>query len=151
MRYQVPQFVDIEDKIIGPLTLKQFIYILGGVGLSVVLYFFLPFFISAPLIGLALAFSGSLAFYKINNKPFVEILQAGLKYALTSKLFLWKRVPKKIISSPKEIPQIQKQSLAIPVVRTNNLTNKAFTLSVDDSHIINTPAEKGKIHVSHEK
>ena len=36
MRFEVPQFVDIEDKIFGPLTFKQFIYIAGGAGVSVV-------------------------------------------------------------------------------------------------------------------
>ena len=30
MQYKVPQKIDLEDKIIGPLTLKQFIYLLGG-------------------------------------------------------------------------------------------------------------------------
>ena len=34
MMFSVPQFIDVEDKIIGPLTLKQFIYLAGGAGLS---------------------------------------------------------------------------------------------------------------------
>ena len=27
MQYQVPQFIEVEDKIFGPLTFKQFLYI----------------------------------------------------------------------------------------------------------------------------
>src|SRR3989344_2665997 len=34
MEYQVPQFIEVEDKIIGPLTLKQFIYLAGEAGFS---------------------------------------------------------------------------------------------------------------------
>ena len=32
MRFQVPQFIEIESKIFGPLTFKQFIYLAGGGG-----------------------------------------------------------------------------------------------------------------------
>ena len=42
MRFQVPQFIEVEDKIFGPLTLKQFIYVFGGGGLCFVFYTFLP-------------------------------------------------------------------------------------------------------------
>ena len=38
MRFEVPQFIDIEDKIIGPLTWRQFIYLGGGVGGAVVIF-----------------------------------------------------------------------------------------------------------------
>jgi len=30
MRHEVPQFIDIEDKIFGPLTFFQGLYLLGG-------------------------------------------------------------------------------------------------------------------------
>ena len=39
MQFQVPQFIETEDKIVGPFTLRQFIYVAGaGLG-SVILYF----------------------------------------------------------------------------------------------------------------
>ncbi|TSC80302.1 MAG: hypothetical protein G01um101429_152 [Parcubacteria group bacterium Gr01-1014_29] len=31
-QFQVPQFIEVEDKIFGPLTTKQFFYLLGGGG-----------------------------------------------------------------------------------------------------------------------
>ena len=90
MEYQVPQFIEVEDKIIGPLTLKQFIYIAGAAGLCVVFFVYLPtwvaFLLSAPVVGLAVA----LAFYKVNGKSFIEVLEAGFNYYLGAKLFLWK-------------------------------------------------------------
>lgn len=37
MQFQVPQFIEVEDKIFGPLTFKQFVYIAGGVALMYLL------------------------------------------------------------------------------------------------------------------
>ncbi len=89
MEYQVPQFIEVESKIIGPLTLKQFIYIAGGIGLCVILFRFLPFFIavlaSIPVAG----FAGALAFYKINSKPFVSTVESAFHFYTSSHLFLW--------------------------------------------------------------
>jgi len=91
MEYQVPQFIEVEDKIIGPLTLRQFIYLAGAGGLCVVFFVYLPLvfalLLSLPVAGLAAA----LAFYKVNGKPFVEVLEAGFNYYTGAKFFLWKR------------------------------------------------------------
>ena len=90
MEYQVPQFIEVEDKIIGPLTLKQFIYVAGAGGLCVVFISYLPIIVallfSVPVVALAAA----LAFYKMNGKPFIEVLEAGFNYYTGAKLFLWK-------------------------------------------------------------
>ena len=81
MQYQVPQFIDVEDKIFGPFTFKQFIYMVGGVGLSYVIYRFTPsLFISAVPIALVLALSAALAFYRVNNRPFINVLESAFHY-----------------------------------------------------------------------
>ena len=90
MEYQVPQFIEVEDKIIGPLTLKQFIYIAGTVGLCVVFAFYLPLVFAIVLSVPVVALGGALAFYKINGKPFIELLEAGFNYYTGAKFFLWK-------------------------------------------------------------
>ena len=82
MRYSVPQFIDIEDKIFGPFTFKQFLYLAGGGGMSFLLWKLLPHFFAVililPIAGLSLA----LTFYKVNEKPFSYILEAYLKYVM---------------------------------------------------------------------
>ena len=59
MRFQVPQFIEIEDKIIGPLTIKQFIYIAGGAGMCFVIIRFAGLLwgimLSLPVAAFALA------------------------------------------------------------------------------------------------
>lgn len=91
LNFQVPQFIEIEDKIFGPLTFKQFVYVTGGAGLCFLIWVYLPIKFLAvllilPVLGLALA----LAFYKINNRPFILTLEAAFRYTLTHKLYIWK-------------------------------------------------------------
>lgn len=91
MRFEVPQFIDIEDKIFGPLTFKQFIYLIGGGGLSYVSYKLVPFPFSWILIIAFVAIACALAFYKVNNRPFIEVAQSWMTYMIKGKLYIWKR------------------------------------------------------------
>jgi len=105
MEYQVPQFIEVESKIIGPLTLKQFIYIAGGIGLSVIFFHFLPFLV-AILVSLPVAgFAGALAFYKVNNKPFITVVESAFHFYTSSHLFLWHKEQKKAtVEKTKTVP-----------------------------------------------
>lgn len=100
MEYQVPQFIEVEDKIFGPFTLKQFIYVAGGVGLCAIVLLYLPLWLGI-LIALPVgALTMALAFYKINNKPFVEIMEAGFNYYIGDRLYLWKKDRHASIEAP---------------------------------------------------
>lgn len=69
-QYVVPQFIDSEDKIFGPVTARQFI-ILMLVGLVEFLLFKLLSFIMFLVIGVPLlCLGGMVAFTKINGQPF---------------------------------------------------------------------------------
>jgi len=90
MQYKVPQKIDLEDKIIGPLTLKQFIYLLAGGMLDYLVFtatdsslwgWFLIFVISL----LALAF----AFVQVEEQPFSYLAANFLSYILRPKIRLW--------------------------------------------------------------
>lgn len=87
----MPQFIEVENKVVGPLTLKQFIYLAGGAGISVASYFYLPLYLSLPIAGFFGGFAFALAFYKMNGKPFIDIVEAGFNYYTGAKLFLWRR------------------------------------------------------------
>jgi hypothetical protein len=91
MQFKVPQFLDIEDKIFGPFTFRQFVYLAGGAGISFILFRLLGFFLGAIPIAAVAGLSLALAFYKPNNKPFINMLEAGLRYATQSKLYIWQR------------------------------------------------------------
>ncbi|HEU0085543.1 MAG TPA: PrgI family protein [Candidatus Paceibacterota bacterium] len=91
MQFKVPQFLDIEDKIFGPFTFRQFTYLAGGAGLCYIIYKLLGIWYgSIPIIifaGLSLA----LTFYRPNGKPFIFMLQAAFKFLFQDKLYIWQR------------------------------------------------------------
>ncbi len=132
MEYQVPQFIEVEDKIFGPLTLKQFIFLAGGVGLCVVLVLYLPLFIG---IALAIPVGGltfALAFYKVNNKSFLEIVEAAFNYLLGGRLYLWKKEAHtessmKKADPIKEAPAREKLGLS-----STKLRDLAWSLDIKD-------------------
>lgn len=91
MRFEVPQFIDIEDKIFGPFTWKQFVYLGGGAGLATVLFFTAPFIVFV-LIGIPVgALTFLLGFYPINNQPFSRFLEAMVYYFKNHKLYFWRK------------------------------------------------------------
>ncbi len=132
MRFQVPQFIEVEDKIFGPLTLKQFIYLAGGAGVSVVLYVFLPIYISLLFIVPVMVFSVALAFYKINNKPFIFMVEAATKYIMHPKLYIWiKEEPKTEQATTDAVTG----SAFIPKLANSKL--KELTWSLDTKEALN--------------
>lgn len=91
MRFEVPQFIEIEDKIFGPLTWRQFLYLGGGIGAAVVMFLMLPFIIFA-IFGIPLALlAGALAFYPVNSRPFSYFLESLVNYTTKDKLYLWRK------------------------------------------------------------
>ena len=92
MQFRVPQFLDLEDKVIGPFTLKQFGYIVGAGGFSFLIWTFIPIKLIAvlliiPVAGLFLA----LAFVKFNNRSFGELLESAFTYYTGAKIYNWKQ------------------------------------------------------------
>ncbi|MFH0906848.1 MAG: PrgI family protein [bacterium] len=91
MQFKVPQFVEIEDKIIGPLSLKQFLYVLAGTGLLFIFWFILNLWafiiVAIPIAG----FCALLVFYKFEGRPFISLLSSLIKYFSKPKLYLWRR------------------------------------------------------------
>ena len=129
MRFQVPQFIEVEDKIFGPLTLKQFIYLAGGGGLAFIIYRLLPFYIALIVMAPVLALSLALAFYRINNKPFVFILEAAFKYLVSDKLYIWKKEDKKIVPKEEEAEVLRRQ-LTVPKLSESKLKDLTWSLDI---------------------
>ena len=91
MQFKVPQFLEIEDKIFGQFTFKEFVYLVGGAGLCYILYKLLGIFLGAIPILIVAGLSAALTFYHPNGKPFINMIEAGFKYAVQDKLYIWKR------------------------------------------------------------
>jgi len=130
MEYQVPQFIEVEDKIIGPLTLKQFIYVAGAAGLCIVFFVYLNIVVALLLAVPVIAFATVLSFYKVNGKPFIEVLEAGFGYYTRAKLFLWKHQDQKM---PEKNAPTAEELLAprgTPKLTRGKLSELAWSLDV---------------------
>lgn len=137
MRYQVPQFIEVEDKIFGPLTLKQFVYLAGGGGLAFIIYRVLPSLIYsiAPMI-LVVTFSAALAFYKINNKPFINVVESAFKYFVGTKLYIWKKVDKKPGNNPVQEAK-EYAGIMVPKISDSKLKDLTWSLDIKESMYTN--------------
>ncbi len=130
MQFQTPQFIDVEDKIFGPLTFKQFLYLAGGAGISFVLYRALPFFFAALLIIPIGGLSVALAFLRINERPFITVLEAAFNYSLNSKLYIWKQDWKKKETRSQSSSVSQQPSAPVPTLSQSKLKDMAWSLDV---------------------
>lgn len=131
MQFRVPQFIDIEDKIFGPFTFKQFAYLIGGGGLVYILFRILPFWIAIIPMLLVAGLTLLLTFYKINNKPFIYYLQAGLTYLTGSKLYIWKQRLLKP-GDKKEDDVLPEQVSIIPKVSADSIKDLSWNLDTQN-------------------
>lgn len=97
MQYQVPQFIEVEDKIFfGVFTMKQMGYFGAAFLLTIVAHSFLPFVlfivVGVVLFGLATAFS----FVSINGVHFSKVLLSFFKFFWQPQVYVW-RPDKKLL------------------------------------------------------
>ena len=91
MRFQLPQFIETETKIVGPFTLQQFLWLAGGASFIFLLFITtkgLLFFIFA--IPIAIIFL-ALAFLKIDGIPLIVSASYGISYFLNPKKYIFKK------------------------------------------------------------
>lgn len=133
MQFHVPQFIEVEDKIFGPFTFKQFIYLAGGAGMAFVVYkilsSFLPLMITLffviPVLALAFAF----AFYKINDKPFIYSVEAAFRYYFGGKLYIWKKINRPMEVTKRVVGKTENNPLA-PKLSDSKLKDLSWGLDV---------------------
>lgn len=136
MQFQVPQFIEVEDKIFGPLTFKQFIYCIGGLGAAYLLWRLLPIFISAPLILGVGGLAAALAFMEWNGRPFIVALENAFYFLLRSKLYLWnneQKTKKSAAALAKPVLQANvRNDLYVPKLSDSRLHELAWSLDIQE-------------------
>jgi hypothetical protein len=131
MRYQVPQFIDVEDKVVGPLTIKQFIYIAGGAGMAFVIYKYIPLIVAIIPIAIVIPLSLALAFYKINNKPFIDFVESAFTFYTKQNLYIWKKEQKKIVAAAPE--EKDARQVYVPRLSDSKLKELSWTLDINEN------------------
>ena len=129
----MPQFIEIEDKIIGPFTWKQFLYLAGGVGGSVMAWLFIPKIIAVVLIAILMGLSAALAFYKYNKRPFIILLESWVNYTFRSKLYIWKKRESTVQepSLEEEAEALINPTVYVPKMSDSKLKDLSWALDID--------------------
>lgn len=91
MQFTIPQFIDIEDKIIGPVSTKQFIIFIIGTVLLFVFYKLLPFALFIPVAIFILILVGLFGFLRINGQPFNAFLLNFIQTMSHPRLMIWRK------------------------------------------------------------
>ncbi|MDA3840468.1 MAG: PrgI family protein [Patescibacteria group bacterium] len=113
-QFTVPQFIDVEDKIFGPITVRQFVIILAG---SLMLFVIFKFFSLLYLLTVGVFILVNMilfAFFKVAGRPFHFFVLNFIQTLLKASLRVWKNIPsgevkEEIISQKIETKRIRKR------------------------------------------
>ncbi|MSR85572.1 PrgI family protein [Candidatus Uhrbacteria bacterium] len=88
-KFVVPQFLDNEDKILGPITVRQFLIMMGATLILFIEYkvLYFGYFIAAAVLTVGIA--SVFAFLKINGQPFHIFFINFLQTVLRPPLRVW--------------------------------------------------------------
>ena len=135
MQFQVPQFIEVEDKIFGPLTFKQFVYVAGGAGMAYLLWRIFPFLLAAPLMMAVLGLGAALAFMQYNGRPFILAVENGFYFLMRTKLYLWnneRRERNKQIARAEKAEAKAANPIYVPHLSQSKLHELAWSLDIKE-------------------
>ncbi|MBI2123694.1 MAG: PrgI family protein [Candidatus Wildermuthbacteria bacterium] len=91
LRFQVPQFIEREARVVGPFTFKQFIYLGVPTAAAFFLYFIAPFFVFLFSTVVFLSIGFLFAFVNVGGRSFPTILLNFLHFSVGPKTYIWKK------------------------------------------------------------
>jgi hypothetical protein len=97
MQFLVPQFISTENRIIGSLTLTQFIYLAIPASIAYFLYFQLANWLWIIITAILMGTGSALAFLKINTRSFPLVVKASFYYLWKPKSYVWPAYTEEII------------------------------------------------------
>jgi hypothetical protein len=91
MQFRVPQFLERQPLIIGPLAFKQSLYFGVAILMLVLIHSIAPFpiFLICAVVLIGMAFG--LAFIKIEGIPLPEVIIQSFGFVLSPKMYLWQK------------------------------------------------------------
>ncbi|MDO8655213.1 MAG: PrgI family protein [bacterium] len=91
MQFQVPQFIEREAQVVGPLTFRQFAFLAAAGGVAFVLYFLVPFIIFAAASVVLAGFGLLAAFVQVGGKSLPALFIDFLNFHMGGKIYYWKK------------------------------------------------------------
>lgn len=91
-QYQVPQFIDIEDKILGFVTMRQFFTMLIPLAAAFIFYFIFDLWLAIILFIPVLIGATVFAFIRPNGMKFSKFFKSFLSFVFKPHLYVWKQM-----------------------------------------------------------
>jgi len=132
MLFNVPQYIEIEDKIAGPFTAKQLLWMFGMGAVLLILWGILEltYFILAA-IPVVLIFC-ALAFYKPHGQPLIKFIIWGILFVFQPKTYIWRRDYEKKSRKEKEpeasVDSFREKKENKEMILAKNITDFSRTL-----------------------
>jgi hypothetical protein len=125
MHANVPQFIEMEDKIAFGLTSKQLLW-MGGMGACLIVLYSLVdrqifLFVAIPIIVIFAAFT----FYRPQGISFLSFFSFMVQYFTRPKKYIWKRVYEKNGSAFAKSLQEAQKGKAAPGAQIKILPNRS--------------------------
>jgi len=134
MEFTVPQFIEKEAKIVGPLTFKQSIYIGAGGAICFFLFFTIPVYLFVPLAIIIMGSAAGLAFLKIQSISLPAYVKNFFFFLSKPRVYLWKKknLPPKFFNAETvvKLPETQEDNegkISPLKVSKKSLLNKLST------------------------
>ncbi len=127
-QFVVPQFIDVEDKIIGPITVRQFIILLVGAGFCFIAYKLADFTLFLTEAIIVMAITAIFAFVRVNGRPFHYLLLNFFQTFRRSKVRVWQK--QSSILDIKVGKEVKKVELPPEAVKTRIGTSRLAELSL---------------------
>lgn len=129
MQFKIPQDVQREDKIVGPLTLKQLLICMFGGGIAYGLYVSLAkvYFLEVwlPPVLIVSLFTAAVAFVRINDVSFTQFVFLFMEHNFLPKQRTWQKVdgdPMLIVMNEPEQKKEEKKKEDAPKKSIKNLS-----------------------------
>lgn len=132
MRFKVPQNIDMPDRIVGPLTMIQFIYAVIGGGFCYVISKSMPSPYSYMVIAPIALFVICLDFVKINGRPFLDFFISAIEFLSAPKKRVWHQGSGSDLSI--EIYKVEKDKTITPIKQISSKEIADYARQVDEGH-----------------
>ena len=120
--FNIPQFIDTEDKVVGPFTAKQIGWMIAAAAILFVCYALFGktalLILAVPVLGIF----GGLAFYRPHGQPLTFFISSVLHFFFNPKMYIWKRMmeskkPAKKVSQDKPETKIERKTITQEKIR----------------------------------
>ncbi len=130
-QFVVPQFIDVEVKVLGPINVRQFVIMLAAVLIDALIYSFVDMglfiLISVFILGIAAVF----AFAKVNGRPIHYFLLNFLQTSVSTKIRVWYKDAKILKKESKQKKKEKKEGQAPPRPQLTGSRLSQLSLIVD--------------------